>query len=75
MAPLPPERSALGEKPFTHIAIDGLGLVIVQVPRSGSMEKTEAEQVQGTKRKLFITANRWLLVISCRTTRAVNVKV
>jgi len=65
----------MGENPFTHIAIDGLGPVLVQVPKSGSMEETEAEQVQGTKKKLFVTAKRWLLVISCMTTRAVNVEV
>jgi len=75
MAPLPPERSALGERPFTHIAIDGLGPVLVQVPKSGTMEETEAEQDQGKKKKLFVTAKRWLLVISCMTTRAVNVEV
>ena len=75
MAPLPPERTALSEDPFTHIAIDGLGPVIVQVPKRGDEASTEEDRAATRKRKAFVSAKRWLLVICCMTTRAVNIEV
>ena len=58
LPPLPAQRLAVNQPPFTHVAIDGLGPVYV------------ADEDKRKKPK-----KAWVLVISCMTTRGLNLEL
>ena len=65
LAPLPTERTAVTDPPFRHVAIDGLGPMRIKI----EADSEGPAQHRGGESKV------WLLVISCMTTRAINIEI
>jgi len=68
MAPLPKERLAVHEPAFRHIAIDALGPLHIKVD---VIEKRRNKIIESGQEERKV----WLLVISCMTTRAINIEI